>query len=89
MQGVDLDQGQHGDTIGMVNHGVAFPVTDTPPGFDKGLIIINRDPGKNFPGPVIGTIGFAAGFLAMRTTVTITAGSLIGVELLGNRSWLM
>ena len=40
--GLALDQGYQCATMGFADHGVAFPVTDTPPGIDNGPTLIDR-----------------------------------------------
>jgi hypothetical protein len=61
-----------------------LPSHRTPPGIDNGRTLIDRDPARNVPAPVIGTIAFSPGFLATQTAVLITAGAFVGVEILAN-----
>ena len=66
LMGLALDQGNQAATMGFTDHGVAFPVTDTPPGIDHGRTLSHRDPLRNNPAPVIGDITFALGFWQRR-----------------------
>lgn len=68
--------------MGFARHGVAFPATNTSPGIHNGWRLVNRDPARHDPAPIIGAIAFAPRLLATQTAVQIPAGVFIGVEIL-------
>ena len=69
VQGLALDQRNQGAPVTLADHGITFPVPESPLGIHNGRAIINRDLVRDNAAPIIGPIALAPGFLATQIPV--------------------